>query len=131
MQKNNQIFIFCQTVISDSFIPFSVLGSALFFPPFFKLCVYKLICFPLHCRTVLKSISRALLCGWPSIRHCIYFGFDVLYKDVALWMLLMVLLLLAEDQPPCSKGLTPAHAICMELSDNEGGSERCILNTNA
>lgn len=45
----------------------------------------------------------------------------------------MVLLLLAEDEPPHSKGLTPVHAICMKLSDNRGGSEHawCILNTNA
>lgn len=70
---------------------------------------------------------------FPSpLQNCVEINdFGVLYEDVALWMLLMVFLLLTEDQPPCSKGLTPAHAICMELSDNEGGSERCILNTNA
>lgn len=45
----------------------------------------------------------------------------------------MVLLLSVEHEPPCSKGLTPGHVICMKLSDSGGGSEHvyCILNTNA
>lgn len=67
----------------------------------------------------------------PGIQHCIHFGFDVLYGAAAFWMPLMGLLLSAEDEPPRSEGLTPAHAICMKVLDNGGGSERCILNTNA
>ncbi|KAM3587730.1 uncharacterized protein V6R79_012855, partial [Siganus canaliculatus] len=49
--------------------------------------------------------------------------FDVLCKDVALWMPLIVLLLLSEDEPPRSGRLTPAHAICMKVSDNGEGLE--------
>lgn len=87
-----------------------------------NLQVYKLRCFPSP--QVSVGINKRRPSLWLAQQQALYsLWFDVLYKDVALWMPLMVLLLLAEYEPLCSKGLTPAHAICMKLLDNGEGSE--------
>lgn len=66
MQKNNQVFIFCQTVISDSLISFSVLGSALLqlFSPLFLSCVFT----NWYVFLILVYCTRMLLsgCFWWS-----------------------------------------------------------------
>ncbi len=82
-------------------------------------------------RSVFESISGASL--RDAQQQSLYSLWShVLYRDVALSTLLMALLLLPEDEPLCSGGLMPTHAICMKLSDTGEGSRHtwCFLNTN-
>ena len=74
--------------------------------------------------SVLESISRVLLCDWCSIRNCIHSGLMYSYRDVAFLDVSdgpFVVGGVGGCTPFAAKGLTPAHAICMKLSDKRRG----------
>lgn len=83
---------------------------------------------------MLESITAP--CSVTGTASGIVFRSDLMHctgLHLAVWMAIMVLLLVSEDEPPRCKGLTPVHVICMKLPDNGGGREHTerILNTDA
>lgn len=73
-------------------------------------------------RSVLEWISGALLGDWPQNQALYSHWFPcAVHGCFSLDVSDGPFLLLAEDEPPHSTGLTLVHAICMKVSDNGGG----------